>query len=277
MRTERIGTSTLYLCDCRDILPVIQNIDAVITSPPYDNLRSYDGITFDFDIFKTTAKELKGCLSSGGVIVWVVGDQVIDGSETMTSFRQALYFRELGLRLHDTMIYKKNGSPFPFSNRYYNCFEYMFIFSNGKPKTANLIKDHKNKTAGFKIKNIYRTFGGLTKKSAALLQGKIRPEYSARNNIWEYNVGYRSSAKDTIAFNHPAIFPEKLAQDHIISWSNEDDIILDPFMGSGTTGKAAIELGRQFIGIEINEKYFDIACKRIAAAAKQGDLFKEAV
>jgi site-specific DNA-methyltransferase (adenine-specific) len=266
-RKEIIGNATLYLGDSRDILPIIQKADTVVTSPPYDNLRSYDGIKFDFDIFKTIAEKLKNNLVTGGVIVWVVGDQTINGSETMTSFKQALYFRELGLRLHDTMIYKKSGLPFPFPNRYYNCFEYMFIFSDGKPKTVNLIKDHKNKTAGEKITGRWRKFDGTMKEFNGTLQGRVKKEYSARSNVWEYSVGYMSSTKDKIAFEHPAIFPEKLAQDHIITWSNKNDIILDPFMGSGTTGKAAVELGRRFIGIKKKKKYFDIACKRIKEAA----------
>jgi site-specific DNA-methyltransferase (adenine-specific) len=273
---ERIGDATLYLGDCRDALPLVQNSDLVVTSPPYDNMRSYDGIQqFDFDIYKTVAEKLKDSMAEGGVIVWVTGDQVIDGSESMTSFKQALYFRELGFKLHDTMIYRKKTIKFPCSNRYSPCFEYMFVFSKGKPKTVNLIIDHKNKTPGEKIKSRDRQYDGSMKLQNAALHNKTRAEYSCRHNVWEYNTGYMQSSKDVIAFDHPAIFPELLAADHIYSWSDEGDTVIDPFMGSGTTGKAAIILDRKFVGMEINPAYFDIACKRIEDAVRQGDLFKE--
>ena len=194
------------------------------------------------------------------MIVWVVGDQTINGSETGTSFKQALFFKDLGLNLHDTMIYQKNSSAFPDNVRYYQIFEYMFIFSKGSPKTINLIKDRGNKDA--------RNGDNGTKrlKNGELLKLK-RGGYSAfgrRTNIWEYNIGKGHSTNDEIAHEHPAIFPEKLARDHIYTWSNAGDLIYDPMMGSGTVAKMALLSERQYIGSEINKKYCNIAEKRIS-------------
>jgi site-specific DNA-methyltransferase (adenine-specific) len=228
-------------------------VDLTVTSPPYDNMRTYNG--FDFD-FETIAKELYRITKQGGVVVWIVGDQTIDGSETGTSFKQALFFKEIGFNLHDTMIWEKNSSTFPAnkqSTRYTQIFEYMFIFSKGKPKTTNLINDKKNKWAGSK------DFSGKLKKPV--------PEKSIRNNIWKVTTSFNDKTE------HPAVFPEQLVSDHIYSWSNEGDIILDPFMGSGTTAKMALLLNRDFIGFEISKEYCDIANKRIDYLLKQERLF----
>jgi site-specific DNA-methyltransferase (adenine-specific) len=272
MRKETIGNCELYCGDCLDILPTLGTVDAVVTSPPYDNLRTYEGIQWDFDVFKGVANNLYPVIKDGGVIVWVVGDSTVNGSETASSFRQALYFKELGLRLHDTMIYQKNGVSYPSVNRYYAGFEYMFVFSKGRPRTVNLIADKKNKKYGQIASGTDRRNDGSFKIQIP----KPYKQYGVRSNVWKYNAGYMLSSKDKIAFEHPAIFPEKLAMDHIKSWSNEADTILDPFMGSGTTGVACIETGRKFIGIEISEKYFDIACRRIENAYNQGQLFNSA-
>ena len=232
-------------------------IDMVLTSPPYDNLRDYKGYTFDFE---GLAKELYRVLKIGGVIVWVVGDAVINGSESGTSFRQALYFKEIGFNLHDTMIYEKNGSPYPEDTRYFQVFEYMFVFSKGKPETINLIQDRKNKWLGSWGKRSTRDKKGNLYK-ASEIECK---EYGTRFNIWRINNGHGYSTKDEFAFKHPAIFPEKLAEDHIYSWSNEGDMVLDPFNGSGTTTKMAKILGRNYIGIDISEEYNEIARKRLS-------------
>lgn len=243
-------------------------IDLVVTSPPYDDIRNYDkkleikndynGYSFPFE---DLAKELWRVMKPGGTIVWVVGDGTENNSETGTSFRQALYFKQLGFNLHDTMIYEKNGCSFPSTNRYYQVFEYMFIITKGKPKTVNLLKDRKNIWAGV------GSWGKKTSrgKDDALVEteGHVTPEYGARFNIWRYNTGKGFSTKDDEAFEHPAIFPEKLAEDHILSWSNKDDVVLDPFMGSGTTGKMAAIHGRKWIGMDLNQKYIDIAESRI--------------
>jgi site-specific DNA-methyltransferase (adenine-specific) len=217
-------------------------VDMVLTSPPYDNLREYTGFTFDFE---PIAEQLFRITKENGIVVWVVGDATVKGSETGTSFKQALYFKECGFNLHDTMLYEKNSSTYtarPDSNRYTQIFEYMFILSKGKPK-ANLICDKKNKWAGFK------DYSGKMKNPVR--------EYSPRTNIWKYVTSLNSSG-------HPAPFPMALAEDHIRSWSNEGDLVYDPFMGSGTTALAAIKLNRNYIGSEISSEYCKLIEKRIS-------------
>lgn len=247
--------------DCLEVMKEIpdKSVDLVVTSPPYDNLRDYAGYTFDFG---RIAKELFRILKQGGVVVWVVGDATIDGSETGTSFRQVLYFKSVGFSLHDTMLYEKNTPSMPDSNRYGQTFEYMFILVKGSPKTVNLLKDKVNRWAG------EMSFGRVSRrtKSGELRRtGQIKTgEVGVRFNIWRYNTGLNYSTKDKIAFNHPAIFPEALASDHIQSWSNPNDIVLDPMCGSGTTCKMAKLLNRKFIGIEINPEYCQIAERRLA-------------
>ena len=244
----------IYNIDCIKGMKNIKNnsIDMVITSPPYDDLKKYNGYNFDFE---TTAKELYRIIKYGGVVVWIVGDQTVNGSESGTSFKQALYFKEIGFNLHDTMIYQKNSSTFPAqvnSNRYTQIFEYMFVFSKGKP-IASLICDKENIWAG------HKDFGGKLKKEV--------PVKSPRTNIWKYTTSFNEKT------NHPAVFPEQLVNDHIISWSNEKDLILDPFMGSGTTAKMCLLLNRDFIGFEISKEYCSIADKRIDYLRKQIKLF----
>jgi site-specific DNA-methyltransferase (adenine-specific) len=242
-------------------------IDLTVTSPPYDDIRTYnnkvktkDGDKYSFN-FDGIVDELYRITKDGGIVVWVVGDQVKNGGETGNSFRQALAFMDKGFLLYDTMIYMKNGAPFPEKKRYSQVFEYMFVFSKGKPKTVNIIKDKKNKWAGYTNfgKRVMRTKDGELKEMPKF---EIS-EYGNRFNVWNYSTGKNYSTKDSIAFNHPAIFPEELAEDHILTWSNEGDIILDPMVGSGTTTKMAKLNNRNFIGFDINQEYIDIANQRI--------------
>jgi len=248
--------ATIYCGDNREILPELSGIDLVVTSPPYDDLREYGGQEFSFADMPNL---LYKSILDGGVCVWVVGDQVINGSESGSSFKQALNFMEHGFNLHDTMIYGKNGTSRPDATRYNQCFEYMFILSKGKPTTINQIKQdnkyYSNKTRYF----TRRMRNGETEPSSY----QSYPE-RVIDNIWFYETGYMKSAKEDYIFEHPAIFPEALANDHIISWSNPGDIILDPFLGSGTTCVVAKKLNRRSIGIEINEKYCEIAVKRLS-------------
>jgi len=243
--------------DCLEVMKDMSDniVDLVVTSPPYDNLRDYQGYTFNF---KEIAKELFRVIKDGGVVVWIVGDATIKGSETGTSFKQALYFKEIGFNLHDTMIYQKSGLTFPEVNRYYPCFEYMFILSNGKPKTVNLIADKINKNPGGSGGTFRQVNGDLTKG-----YGHKIKNVGIRFNIWLYDTGYGKSTTDKMAFEHPATFPEKLASDHIKSWSNKGDLVLDPMNGSGTTTKMAKQLNRKYIGIDISEKYCKIARQRL--------------
>jgi site-specific DNA-methyltransferase (adenine-specific) len=243
------------------------SVDAFITSPPYDELRDYNGYSFPFEEIAT---QMYKKLAKGGVIVWVVGDSVLKGSETGSSFRQAIFFQELGLNIHDTMIYEKNGSSFPArrtGNRYSQVFEYMFVFSKGKPKTANLICDKPNKWSG------WTTFGKGTNrdKNGKLIAGKGRkptPEFSPRHNVWKFNTGKAYTTKDDFAFEHPAMFPESLAEDHIMTWTNPGDFVVDPFVGAGTTTKMAAINDRRWLGIDISEEYVEIAVKRMLVASQ---------
>jgi len=249
--------------DCLEVMKTLEDnsIDLTVTSPPYDNLRDYKGYTFDFE---GIAKELYRITKEGGVVVWVVGDATIKGSETGTSFKQALYFKEIGFNLHDTMIYQKTGCPFPTTNRYYPIFEYMFIFSKGKPKTTNLIEDRINKYAGQKVarKHHSRQKDGSVRENTAFRNNpdKRLKEVGVRFNIWEITS---SRNVNSGAGEHPAIFPEKLAEDHILSWSNEGDTVFDPMAGSGTTLKMAKKNNRNYIGIEVSPEYIEIINKRL--------------
>jgi len=231
-------------------------IDLTITSPPYDNLRTYNNsLEWDENIWKSVINKLYKITKNGGVVVWVVGDATINGSETGTSFKQALWAKKCGFNLHDTMIYIKEQMAFPSKDRYHQGFEYMFILSKGKPKTFNPIKDRKNKS--FNRKPSKRTERNAAGKLIRKKPVKVR-EYSERFNHWLiYNL------KRGFENNHPAIFPEKLASDHIISWSNEYDTVLEPFAGSGTTGIACQNLNRKYILIEKEQKYIDIINKRL--------------
>ena len=249
----------LYLGDSAEVLKNCpgEMIDLVVTSPPYDNLRAYNGYTFDFE---PIADQLARVLKPGGVIVWVVNDATVNGSETGSSFRQALYFKSIGLNLHDTMIYRKQNYIPLTHNRYEQEFEYMFILSKGKPKGFTPIKipciyAGEDKSAGkrkfYKDAETYGTGNKNTNVNADKTKG----------NIWTYLVG--NTTPDAKQWKHPAKFPLQLALDHIQSWSNPGDIVLDPFLGSGTTGVAALQLGRKFRGIEISEEYFQLAERRI--------------
>jgi site-specific DNA-methyltransferase (adenine-specific) len=246
----------LRLGDCLDVMKTIPSasVDLTVTSPPYDNLRTYNGFTFDFE---GIAQELYRVTKDGGVVVWIVGDATIKGSESGTSFKQALYFMQCGFNLHDTMIWNKPNFSNPSKTRYHQIFEYMFIFSKGKNKTFNPIKDKKNKYLTCVGKNTMRLANG----ELVEVKKNVGNEFGMRTNVWNMNtVGQEMMCKRP---PHPAMFPEKLAHDHIISWSNEGDTVLDCFMGSGTTGKMAKQLNRNFIGIEISQEYLDIAKERI--------------
>jgi site-specific DNA-methyltransferase (adenine-specific) len=242
------------------------SVDLTVTSPPYDDIRDYNGYNFSDSAVENIITELYRVTKPGGIVVWVVGDATINGGESGTSFRQALKFIEKGFKLHDTMIYEKNTSSFPAKRtgtRYTQIFEYMFVFCRNKPKTANLICDKPNKWAGHTNwgKNTNRLKNGELQETSDI---KPVPDFSPRNNIWKYNIGKGFNSSDKESHNHPAIFPESLAEDHILSWSNENDVVLDPFSGSGTTCKMAKKNNRKFIGIDISEEYCKLAESIIA-------------
>jgi site-specific DNA-methyltransferase (adenine-specific) len=237
-------------------------VDLIVTSPPYDNLRIYNGYSFPFE---DIAKELYRVIKKGGAIVWVIGDSTINGSESGTSFKQALFFKELGLNIHDTMIYKKTRIVPLTHNRYEQGFEYMFVFTKGKPKTFNPIM----------VDCIYGgtetwgkpTFHKTNSSGLVAVEKKKINDRKQKNNVWEF-----MNAKDNV-FKHPAPFPIELAIDHITSWSNEGDLVYDPFMGSGTTALASVKLNRNWIGSEISSEYCEIINKRIEPFLNQQKLF----
>lgn len=256
--------NVVYNEDCLEGMKRIPDgfVDLTVTSPPYDNLRTYNGNIeqWSFAKFQGIAKELYRATKQGGVVVWIVGDATINGSETGTSFKQALYFKEIGFNLHDTMIYQKNN-PMPIQhNRYQPCFEYMFILSKGKPNAFNPIMENTVNPSG-KLTITQREKDGSKNHGSGY--GDKRNSKRYRHNVWKYNVGKNQTTKDSVAFEHPAIFPEQLANDHILSWSNAGDTVLDPFMGSGTTAIACINTNRNYIGFEIDKGYYDIILERI--------------
>jgi len=259
---------------CGDCLEVMRGmpdgcVDLTVTSPPYDNLRTYNGYVFDFE---GIAKELYRVTKDGGVVVWVVNDATVNGSETGTSFRQALYFKDVcGFNLHDTMIWEKPTFTATGSlvSRYAPVFEYMFVLSKGTPKTFNPIKDKVNKCSGEILRgSIRQRDGSMRPKSGS--GRKTIARFGQRHNVWKMSQENSSSNR-----LHPAQFPESLANDHIVSWSNPGDIVLDPFCGSGTTCKMAKINARRYIGIDISDEYCEIARRRVAEATPS--LFREAV
>lgn len=255
--------NTLYNSECIEFMRTLQDnfVDLTVTSPPYDDLRNYKGYSFDFE---NVAKELFRITKDGGVVVWVVSDATVEGSESGTSFRQALYFKDIGFKLHDTMIYKR-PSFYPYPNRYYQEFEYMFVLTKNRVKTCNRIKDVKTTQEGksYKSRTERDKDGNMIPTHSP---NAIVDAYKYRGNIWHYNAGYNLSTKDDYAFDHPAIMPERLAEDHIITWSNEGDLVFEPFCGSGTVPKMAILNKRNFIACEISAEYCEIAKRRILEA-----------
>ena len=248
-----IEYNKIYNMDCLEGMKLLENnsIDLTVTSPPYDDLRKYNGYSWDFE---SIAKELYRVTKNGGVVVWVVNDKTIKGNETGSSLKQALFFKEIGFNLHDTMIwYKPNCFNFGSNNCYKQSFEYMFIFSKGKPTSLNLIKDVPAKMAGKELKGARKHSDGTRDE----VPNFICSDFKKRDNVWAINVNSQN-------YGHPAVFPEQLAHDHIISWSNEGDVVMDIFMGSGTTAKMCKLTNRNYIGFEISEEYCQIAEERLA-------------
>ena len=265
-----LSFNQVYNQNCIDGMNAMdaESVDLCVTSPPYDDLRTYnDSSKWDFNVFKDVAHALTRVLKPGGVIMWNVGDATINGGESGSSFRQALYFmEECGLRLHDTMIYEKSGIAFPagpHSVRYSQAFEYCFILSKGKPKTVNIIMDKKNKWAGISSWGNAKARKKTGELEDAGKKSKETREFGSRTNIWRIvnSGGFGQSSKE--AYKHPATMPEELARGHIITWSNPGDLVIDPFMGSGTTAAMAIAENRNFIGFEIDEEYYNLCQSRM--------------
>jgi len=245
----------LYVADCVKFMNEMPAdcVDLVVTSPPYDDLRDYKGYKFEF---YAVAQGLFKVIKSGGVVVWVIGDR-INGGKSLTSFRQGIYFQEIGFNMHDVMIYQKKNTPFMRSNAYTNCYEFMFVLSKGSPKTFNPIKE-KTVRKGLEMLVHNKKADGINKK----VLKELKPE-KTKTNIWQYAVGLGGTTSDRFAFQHPAMFPEKLARDHILSWSNEGDLVFDPMCGAGTTCKMAALTKRDYLGIDISSEYIEIAEARL--------------
>jgi len=255
-RDGKTKLNNIYRSDCIEFMKSMDenSIDLTVTSPPYDELRDYKGYSFDFE---NIAKQLFRVTKKGGIVVWVVGDKIKKGNKTLTSFKQALHFQQVGFNVHDVMIYRKKNTPFMRSNAYTNCFEFMFVLSKDSPKTFTPLKV-KTVRQGKEMLPFNKGADGVNKK----ILGELKPE-KTMTNIWEYAVGFGGSTSDRLAFEHPAIFPEKLAEDHILSWTKEGDIVFDPMCGSGTTCKMAKKNNRHYIGCDISEEYVKLAKKRL--------------
>jgi len=257
----------LMLGDCIEQMKKIPDgsVDLTVTSPPYDTLRTYNGNNdrWNEHVWQTAISELHRVTAEGGVVVWVVGDATVKGGETGTSFKQTLHAMGCGFTLHDTMIWRKSNFSNPATTRYHQVFEYMFVWSKGAPRTFNAIKDRENKYAGkigsYGSNTVTQPDGSKVERAK-----KTNTDFGMRHNVWDIRTaGQTGEAKK---HDHPAMFPVEMAQDHIISWSNEGDIILDPFMGSGTTGVACVNTNRIFVGIELDPEYFATAQQRIHVA-----------
>lgn len=255
-RCQPAKTGAIYTDDCVQFMAkrmAEETVDLTITSPPYDDLRTYRGYRFDFEAI---AQGLYRVTKPGGVVVWVVGDR-IDGGRTLTSFKQGLYFQTIGFNMHDVMIYCKKNTPFMRANGYTNCYEFMFVLSKGRPKTFNPIKE-KTVRNGREMLVSNKKADGINNK----VMGELKKE-KTKTNIWTYAVGLGGTTRDREAFKHPAMFPEKLARDHIESWSNAGDLVFDPMCGAGTTCKQAQLMNRLYIGVDISADYVRLAKKRI--------------
>lgn len=258
---------------CGDAVDVMHQlpenyVDLVVTSPPYDELRSYRGYHFDFE---NIARGLYRTTKQGGIVVWVVGDKIKNGDRSLTSFKQALFFQEIGFNVHDIMIYKKKNTPFMRTNAYTNCFEFMFIFSKGKIEKFHPIKD-RTVRQGYEMVPYNKGPEAVNQKTLR----ELKPE-KTRINIWEYAVGLHGTTSDKIAFEHPAVFPERLAEDHILSWTDEGDVVFDPMCGSGTTCKMAKKHNRIYIGCDISKDYVTLARQRLENSHFSNSLFREKI
>ncbi len=246
----------IYNANCIELMNSMPEslIDLVVTSPPYDDLRNYDWYVFPFE---EIAQWLYKVLKKGGVIVWVVGDKVYKWNRSLTSFRQALYFQEIGFNVHDIMIYKKRNTPFMRSNGYTNCYEFMYVFTKWSPRVFHPLKTGTVRQ-GIEWMPFNKKPDGINKKVPKELKAE-----KTLTNIWEYAVWLHWTTSDKKAFKHPAMFPERLAEDHILSWTNEGDLVFDPMCWAGTTCKMALKNNRNYIGCDISSEYVELAKERM--------------
>ena len=252
---DKHDCSGIHTADCVSFMKGMKPgvVDLVVTSPPYDDLREYNGFTFDCG---KVAKGLARVVKEGGVVVWVVGDR-INGGRTLTSFEHAFAFRKAGFTVYDVMIFKKRNTPFMRKRAYTNCYEFMFLFSKGMPSTFNPLRSPSVRPGPAQVPYLKGT-DGINRKTERLLN-----EHKVRTNIWSYAVGKGGTTTDMYAFKHPAMFPENLARDHILSWSNAGDLVFDPMCGAGTTCKMAKATDRRWLGVDVSSEYTAIAKQRV--------------
>lgn len=257
----------IHLGGCVDAMRRLPDecIDMTLTSPPYDRVRAYGGDLLDFDTFQAVARELHRITRPGGVVVWVVADGIDDHTESCTSARQRLYFREVGFKVYNTLVMARTGSRWPSRIRYGDSLEYAFVLSKGKPKSVHLLRDKPNRQAGLVYNDSPRP---LAQRERPLPTVKGRPisAFGVRSAVWTYSTGGQTTTRDRYAYDHPALMPERMAEDHILSWSRLGDVVFDPMAGAGTTCKMALLNHRRFLGFEINPHYHDIAVRRLRDA-----------
>jgi site-specific DNA-methyltransferase (adenine-specific) len=254
-------------CDCLEGMRGLPggSIDMTLTSPPYDHVRRYGGDLLDFKTFRRVAQELYRLTRPGGMVVWIVADGIADHTETCTSARQKLYFRKVGFKVYHTMVMARTGSRWPARVRYGDALEYAFILSKGKPKTVNLLRDKENRQAGLVYKDAPRPLA-QRERPLPTVKGKPISAFGVRSAVWTYTGGGRTTTRDRYAYDHPALMPEHLAEDHILSWSRPGDLVFDPMAGAGTTTKMALLNHRRYLGYEVNPQYHEIALRRMQDA-----------
>jgi DNA modification methylase len=254
-------------CDCLDGMRLLPDgcINMTLTSPPYDHVRRYGGDLLDFKTFRRIARELYRLTRPGGVVVWIVADGIADYTETCTSARQKLYFRKVGFKVYHTMVMARTGSRWPAKVRYGDSLEYAFILSKGRPTTIRLLRDKENRRAGLTYVTTRRSLSERDRPMPKL-QSKPISTHGVRPAIWAYPTGGRTTTRDRYAYDHPALMPEQMAVDHILSWSRPGDLVFDPMAGAGTTTKMALLNHRRYLGFEVNPQYHEIALRRLQDA-----------
>lgn len=253
--------------DACEILPTIResSVDLTVFSPPYDGLRDYKGKpSFDMAVL---GREILRVTKEGGVCCMVIQDATKNGAKSLTSFRTACLFADLGWRLFECCIYSRAGVPGAWwTKRFRVDHEYIFIFTRGDglprrfDKTSLMVE---SKYAGITAGGTKRT----TKGDFVAIKKTVISPLKCRGTIWHYAAS--NTERNKTKSEHPATYPDSLARDIISCFSKEGDLVLDPMMGSGTTGIASVNMGRRFLGIEISVQYMEIAKRRFRAECVQ--------
>ncbi len=259
-RSEKLPLNKIICGDCVEVLKSIpdNSIDLVVTSPPYDGIRKYNGFSFNLH---STGKELFRVLKDGGIIAMVIQDQTKNFGKSLTSFKTIIDWCEnVGFKLFETIIYKKHGAEGAWwTKRFRVDHEYIPIFLKGeRPAYFNkeplkIPSKHGGKTM---TGCATRLTNGKTLKSKRVFINPMK----CRGTLWDYTT---CGDGTRLKHQHPATFPDKIPVDFIRCFCPKNGIVLDPFIGSGTTALAAIQLNRNYIGIDISKEYCELAKKRI--------------